>query len=123
VEKTEHPCQFPVELIERLVLSLTNEGDWVFDPFLGTGTTIIAALRHNRRAAGAEVVSRYLKIAHNRIQQELAGTLRTRPLNKPVYDPQLAGNKLTVSPWTTGKSKAQLAMLEKPNKRQRYVTR
>src|SRR3990172_1846763 len=47
VEKTDHPCQFPVELIERLVLSMTNEGDWVFDPFLGTGTTIVAAVRHN----------------------------------------------------------------------------
>ena len=33
VEKTEHPCQFPVELIERLVLSMTSEGDWVLDPF------------------------------------------------------------------------------------------
>ncbi len=42
VEKTMHPCQFPVELIERLVLSLSNEDDWVFDPFLGTGTSIVA---------------------------------------------------------------------------------
>src|SRR4030042_3677672 len=38
VEKTEHPCQFPVELIERLVLSMTKEDDWVLDPFAGTGT-------------------------------------------------------------------------------------
>ena len=37
VEKTEHPCQFPVELVDRLVLSLTNEGDVVFDPFLDLG--------------------------------------------------------------------------------------
>lgn len=37
VEKTIHPCQFPVELIERLVLALTDEGDWVFDPFIGGG--------------------------------------------------------------------------------------
>jgi len=55
VEKTEHPCQFPVELIERLVLSLTNEEDWILDPFLGTGTAIIAAIRHNRRGAGAMI--------------------------------------------------------------------
>ncbi|MFH0813831.1 MAG: site-specific DNA-methyltransferase [Pseudomonadota bacterium] len=55
VEKTNHPCQFPVELIERLVLSLTDEGDWVLDPCLGTGTSIIAAIRHNRRGAGARV--------------------------------------------------------------------
>ena len=53
VEKTDHPCQFPVELVERLVLSMTYEGDRVFDPFLGTGTSIIAAIRHDRRGIGA----------------------------------------------------------------------
>jgi adenine-specific DNA-methyltransferase len=99
VEKTEHPCQFPVELIERLVLSLTNEGDWVLDPFLGTGTSIIAAVRHRRRGVGAETVSKYIEIARQRIQQEIEGTLRTRPMNKPVYDPVEAGNSLTVAPW------------------------
>lgn len=98
VEKTEHPCQFPVELIERLVLSLTNEGDWVFDPFLGTGTTIIAAIRHGRRGAGAEIVPRYVELAHDRINQELQGTLRTRPMDRPVYDPVEEGNTLTVAP-------------------------
>lgn len=41
VEKTIHPCQFPVELAERLVLSMTNEGDWVLDPFLGVDNSII----------------------------------------------------------------------------------
>lgn len=71
VEKTEHPCQFPVELIQRLVLSLTNEGAWVFDPFLGTGTTVIAAIRHSRRGAGAKVVPKYVKLARERIRQEL----------------------------------------------------
>jgi adenine-specific DNA-methyltransferase len=99
VEKTEHPCQFPVELIERLVLSLTNEDDWVFDPFLGTGTTVIAAIRHGRRGAGAEIVPKYVRIAHERIQQEIEGTLRTRPMGKPIYDPADAGSSLTVAPW------------------------
>jgi len=99
VEKTEHPCQFPVELIERLVLSFTNEGDWVLDPFLGTGTTIIAAIRHNRKGVGAEKVPKYVQLAHQRIQQELSGTLRTRPMNKAVYDPVDAGNSLAISPW------------------------
>ncbi len=99
VEKTEHPCQFPVELIERLVLALTNEGDWVLDPFLGTGTTIIAAIRHERRGVGAEIVPKYVQIARQRIQQEIEGTLRTRPLDKPVYDPNKAGNNQTIVPW------------------------
>jgi adenine-specific DNA-methyltransferase len=100
VEKTIHPCQFPVELVERLVLSMTTEEDWVFDPFLGTGTTIIAAIRHKRRGAGADVVPQYIKLARQRIEEEMAGTLRTRPMNRPVYDPVKAGNSLTIAPWT-----------------------
>jgi adenine-specific DNA-methyltransferase len=96
VEKTEHPCQFPVELIERLILSMTNEGDWVLDPFLGTGTTIIAAIRHRRRGVGAEIVPKYFQLAQQRIHQDLEGTLRTRPMERPIYDPVEAGNSLTV---------------------------
>lgn len=99
VEKTDHPCQFPVELIERLVLSMTEENDWVFDPFVGTGTTIIAAIRHNRKGIGSEILPKYLRIAESRIKQELEGTLRTRPMNKPVYDPTLANNSLTKNPY------------------------
>lgn len=99
IEKTEHPCQFPVELIERLILSMSNENDWVLDPFLGTGTSIIAAIRHNRRGVGAEVLPEYLDIAYNRIAQQLGGILKTRPMSRPVYDPGESGNKLTVSPW------------------------
>lgn len=99
VEKTDHPCQFPVELIERLVLALTDEGDWVLDPFLGTGTSAIAAIRHRRRGVGAEPVQKYVQVAQERIFQELEGTLKTRPMDKPVYDPIEAGNSLTIPPW------------------------
>lgn len=108
VEKTEHPCQFPVELVERLVLPLTNEGDWVLDPFLGTGTTVIAAIRHRRRAAGAETVPKYVELARQRIEQEMEGTLRTRPMDRPVYDPVEAGNSLTVAPWKKNTSQITL---------------
>jgi len=88
VEKTIHPCQFPVELVERLVLSLTNKGDWVLDPYVGVGTSIIAAVRHDRKGMGAEIVPKYLKVAEERIQLEYAGCLKSRPMNKPVYDPE-----------------------------------
>jgi adenine-specific DNA-methyltransferase len=97
VEKTDHPCQFPVELIERLVLSMTAPDDWVFDPFLGTGTSIIAAIRHGRRGAGAEVVSKYVDLARQRLDEEMAGRLKSRRMGRPVYDPMAAGNRLTVS--------------------------
>jgi len=120
VEKTEHPCQFPVELIQRLVLSLTDEGDWVFDPFLGTGSSIIAAIRHNRRGAGAEIVPKYIELAKFRILQELAGTLRTRPMHKPVYDPIEAGNSLTKAPWDKSENSKQLLLIKE--RKVRYHT-
>lgn len=117
VEKTEHPCQFPVELIERLVLSLTKEDDWVLDPFLGTGTSVVAAIKHNRKGAGAEIFPKYINIAHERIKQALGGRLKTRPMNKPVYDPEKAGNSLRIAPWGNIEDSAeQLRLLEKPER-------
>jgi adenine-specific DNA-methyltransferase len=117
VEKTVHPCQFPVELIERLVLSLSNEGDWVFDPFLGTGTSIIAAIRHDRKGAGADISKQYIDIAHNRIEKELSGILKTRPMNKPIYDPIEAGNSLTIAPWSNKQQKSETFRLFEKQKR------
>ena len=84
VEKTPHPCQFPVELVERLVLAMTNEGDLVVDPYMGVGSTLCAAALHDRRSAGSDVVWEYLTLAKERIAQALAGTLRTRPMERPV---------------------------------------
>jgi len=92
VEKTIHPCQFPVELIERFVLSMTEEKDWVFDPFMGVGTTAIAALMHNRHAIGAELVSDYVQIAKERIALAEKGDLRIRPMERSVFDPNLPNN-------------------------------
>lgn len=88
VEKTDHPCQFPVGLIERLVLALTNPGDSVLDPYLGVGSTAIAALKHGRNAFGCDLEQTYIDIAWERIHELRAGTLRTRPMNKPIYDPR-----------------------------------
>jgi adenine-specific DNA-methyltransferase len=56
VEKTVHPCQFPVELVERLVLSMTNKKDWVLDPYMGVGTSLAAAIRQGRRGMGSELI-------------------------------------------------------------------
>lgn len=88
-EKTSHPCQFPVELVERLVLSLTDEGDCVFDPYVGVGSTVIAAIMHNRRGYGCEIVQEFVDIAQARLHALDSGTLRTRPMGKPIYDPSL----------------------------------
>jgi adenine-specific DNA-methyltransferase len=113
IEKTEHPCQFPVELIERLILSMTNEGDWVLDPFLGTGTSIIAAIRHKRKGAGAENLTKYINLAKDRIEQEIAGTLKTRPMDKPIYDPVEAGNSLRIAPWANKSKEIQSILFDK----------
>ncbi len=91
VEKTIHPCQFPVELVERLVLSLTNPGDAVFDPYMGVGSSVIGALKHGRAGYGCEIDSEYVAIAEQRVRDLRSGTLRTRPMGKPVYDPSLPG--------------------------------
>lgn len=114
VEKTDHPCQFPVELVERFVLSTTNPGDWVLDPFLGVGTTVAAAIRHDRRGAGSEVVEKYVEIARERTHSAIMGSLKARPMGQPKYDPKSAGNKLTISPWVTeAEDIKQLKLLQK----------
>ena len=87
VEKTIHPCQFPVELVERLVLSMTEEGGNVLDPYMGVGSSVVAAMKHGRRGFGCDVVEEYVQIAWDRVRSLQSGTLRTRPMGKPVYDP------------------------------------
>lgn len=88
-EKTEHPCQFPVELVERLVLSMTRPGDNVLDPYMGVGSSVIGAIKHSRNGYGCDLEDRYVEIAQSRIDALLAGTLKTRPMGKPIYDPNL----------------------------------
>ena len=86
-EKTEHPCQFPVELVQRCVLALTQPEGVVFDPYCGVGSTIIAALQHNRKAIAAELDSSYIEIARERVQKFADGELPLRPLGKPIHKP------------------------------------
>lgn len=110
VEKTEHPCQFPIELVERLVLALTKPGDRVLDPFLGSGTTCLAALAHGRKAAGSEILPSYYAIAVERVRLAREGSLRFRPAERPVYDP--SGNGQVVPPRALRLGGGQLAMAE-----------
>lgn len=86
-EKTIHPCQYPIELIERLVLSMTNENGIVLDPFMGVGSALLAALLHNRKAIGVEKEPEYFEIARGRINDLENGILKKRELGKPVHKP------------------------------------
>lgn len=86
-EKTEHPCQFPVELVQRCVLALTQPNGVVLDPYCGVGSAIIAALQYNRKAIAAEQDSNYVAVTRERIQKFAQGTLPLRPLGKPIHKP------------------------------------
>jgi adenine-specific DNA-methyltransferase len=97
VEKTIHPCQFPIELVERLVLALTNPNDLVIDPYLGVASAACAAVLHGRRAAGAEIVPEYVRIARERIKLAIDGRLRRHPLGRPIYQPG-ANDKIAKRP-------------------------
>ncbi len=87
IEKTDHPCQFPVELVERLVLSMTEPEDWVLDPYMGVASTAVGSIRHGRRAVGAELDPEFHAIGVDRVHSERTGQLRTRPMSRPVYQP------------------------------------
>ncbi|MBU0509364.1 site-specific DNA-methyltransferase [bacterium] len=104
-EKTVHPCQFPIELVERCVLALTSEDDYVLDPYCGVASALIAAIKNNRRAVGIDRESKYIELGRKRIHSLLAGTLRTRPMGKQVHKP--SGNeKVTKVPrqWRTAEN-------------------
>lgn len=88
-EKTVHPCQFPVELVERCVLALSNEDDWVLDPFAGVGSTMVAALKNGRNAIGIEKEAEYCEIAEQRIKALENGVLRTRPIGQEIHVPSI----------------------------------
>lgn len=87
-EKVEHPCQYPVELVERCILALSNENDIVYDPFAGVASSLIGALKNNRVAYGTEINSEYHKIGLERIKLLSEGKLLTRPIYQEIYVPK-----------------------------------
>jgi DNA modification methylase len=86
VEKTEHPCQYPIELVERCILALTNEKDWILDPFAGVGSTVLASLKNNRNVIAIEKEKKYRDLGIKRVQSFQKGILQFRPVGKPIYD-------------------------------------
>lgn len=86
IEKTDHPCQFPVVIPQRLIKALTSEKGVVLDPFMGSGTTALSALLEKRKFIGAEIQSDYYDISKKRIQDALKGIIKVRE-DKPVMLP------------------------------------
>jgi len=101
-EKTVHPCQFPSELVERCVLALTEEGDTVLDPFVGAGTSVVAAAKHGRVGVGIDKSKKYIRIAEARLADQLAGAMVTRQMGLPVRRPKV-GERVSTVPieWKT----------------------
>lgn len=99
IEKTLHPCQFPVGLIERLVLALTNEGDLVFDPFSGVASSGVAALLHKRKFWGCEIMSDYIHQGKERLEQTIKGNIKYRPYDKPIYDAKTSALSKIPNEW------------------------
>ena len=87
VEKTPHPCQFPIGLAQGLVRLLCPPGHLVLDPYLGSGTTAAAAALEGRRFAGAEMDEKYYRISVARLDAATTGTLRYRPYGKSIAEP------------------------------------
>ena len=97
VEKTEHPCQFPIGLVQRLVRALTKPGDLVIDPFCGSGSSGAAAVLEGRRFLGAELEPDYVDIAAERLRQAARGKLAYRPADRAVHVPT-PGHKVVTPP-------------------------
>lgn len=102
VEKTIHPCQFPVALVERLVLALSKKNDLVFDPFCGVASAGVAALHHGRRFVGCEKMAKYARIGVERLTRAMAKEERFRPHHQPIYDH--TQSKLSIHPRLKTKS-------------------
>jgi len=101
IEKTAHPCQFPVGLIERLVLSMTNPRELVFDPFAGAASSGVAAIIHGRNFWGCEIVDDYINICQERLQESIDGTVKFRPFDKPIYNPGQSNLSKIPDEWKT----------------------
>jgi len=95
-EKTEHPCQFPVELVERCILALTNNNSWILDPYAGVGSTMLASIKNNRNSIGIEKEEKYIDIANKRMEDIKAGKLKLRPINKPIHKPKTTDKIATI---------------------------
>ncbi|MBT9144464.1 MAG: Modification methylase BamHI [candidate division WS2 bacterium] len=67
--RDEHPCQLPIHLLERLLLMSSDEGDTVLDPFIGTGTTAIAAKKLGRKFIGIDIDTKYIEITTKKLEE------------------------------------------------------
>lgn len=93
-EKTEHPCQFPTALVDRIVKALSEPGDIVLDPFVGSGTTMVVAGANGRKSLGIEISSKYVNITRKRVNNLISGSLKmTTPITLKRSSKRSIGTK------------------------------
>ncbi|MBY5941566.1 site-specific DNA-methyltransferase [Halomonas sp. DP5N14-9] len=107
VEKTSHPCQFPVALPQIFVRALVPNNGVVLDPFSGSGTTAVASLLEGRRFIGSEVCDDYNLIAAERMGSTINGDVKVRPWDKEIAVPN---KKSKVAQHPEGYSKNERVM-------------
>lgn len=91
MEKTSHPCQFPIALAQRLIKALCPVNGVVLDPFMGSGSTGAAAIIEQKEFIGIELYTEYYEIAKERLIDADVGLLKYREIDKPIFDPANAG--------------------------------
>ncbi len=87
-ERTEHPCQMPESVLERIVKVATNPGDWILDPFAGSGTTLAVAKRLKRNSVGIEQSEKFRRIIAERLADQPRHDQPRKP-NKPAKNAKL----------------------------------
>ena len=92
----EHPAPFPLELACRLVKMFSFVGDTVVDPFVGTGTTMVAAMKSDRNSIGVEIIPKYARMATHRLQQENQDLFSNRKLQFLVAEQTEDSDVVTV---------------------------
>ena len=88
IEKTNHPCQFPIAIPSRFIKALTPPNGIVLDPFMGSGTSGVAAILEKRKFIGAEIKKEYYEIATERIKKAIKGEILVRE-DVPVLEPNV----------------------------------
>jgi adenine-specific DNA-methyltransferase len=86
-ERTPHPCQFPTDLIDRLVIGFTNPGEIIYDPFVGSGTTFESCVKNGRFCVGFEIRPEYCEIAKRRIESLRTYQLSLNFAQEKQYEP------------------------------------
>lgn len=85
--------------VDCIGLALTNENDLVFDPFSGVASSGVAALLHKRIFWGCELVEEYANKGKERLDQTVAGSIKYRPYDKPIYDPKTSALSKIPDEW------------------------